>query len=137
LYAFGHGLSYTRFSYANANVSTDNIDAGQNVTVSVEVRNDGQRAGDEVVQAYLDYPPGDALAPKRSLVGFQRVHLAPGESRRVSFQLDPRRLSSVDATGQRAVLPGEYGVFLGGGQPGDATGERAGFTIRGRQALPR
>ncbi|MGF6712173.1 beta-glucosidase [Luteibacter sp. W1I16] len=137
LYPFGHGLSYTRFSYAKARVSAAGIDAGQALTVSVEVRNSGQRAGDEVVQAYLGYPPGDALAPKRSLVGFQRVHLAPGESRRVTFELDPRRLSSVDAAGQRAVLPGDYGVFLGGGQPGDASGERAGFTIRGRQALPR
>lgn len=137
LYPFGHGLSYTRFSYAKARVSAAGIDAGQALTVSVEVRNSGQRAGDEVVQAYLGYPPGDALAPKRSLVGFQRVHLAPGESRRVTFELDPRRLSSVDAAGQRAVLPGDYGVFLGGGQPGDADGERAGFTIRGRQALPR
>ncbi|WP_448098368.1 glycoside hydrolase family 3 C-terminal domain-containing protein [Luteibacter yeojuensis] len=137
LYPFGHGLSYTRFSYAKANASAAGIDAGQTVTVSVEVRNSGQRAGDEVVQAYLGYPQGDALAPKRSLVGFQRVHLAPGESRRVTFELDPRRLSSVDATGQRAVLAGEYTVFLGGGQPGDAPGEHAGFTIRGRRALPR
>ncbi|WP_426285180.1 glycoside hydrolase family 3 C-terminal domain-containing protein [Luteibacter sp. E-22] len=137
LYPFGHGLSYTRFSYAKPSASATGIDAGKAITVSVEVRNNGPRAGDEVVQAYLSYPPGDALAPKRSLVGFQRVHLAPGESRRVTFELDPRRLSSVDAAGKRAVLPGEYGVFLGGGQPGDAAGERAGFTVRGRQALPR
>jgi beta-glucosidase len=137
LYPFGHGLSYTRFAYANAHTSSVALDAGQSLTASVDVRNSGDRAGDEVVQAYLTYPTGDALAPQRSLVGIERIHLAAGETRRVSFTLDPRLLSSVDAAGRRAVVPGDYGLYLGGGQPGDAPGERVGFSIHGQQALPR
>ncbi|HXP00647.1 MAG TPA: glycoside hydrolase family 3 C-terminal domain-containing protein [Luteibacter sp.] len=137
LYAFGHGLSYTPFAYANAQASTTALNAGQDLTASVEVRNSGDRAGDEVVQAYLSFPASDKLAPQRTLVGFERVHLAAGESRRVSFTLDPRRLSSVDATGKRAVEAGEYSLFLGGGQPGDAPGEPLRFSIQGQQGLPR
>lgn len=137
LYAFGHGLSYTRFGYTEAQASAATLHAGESLTASVQVRNDGNRDGDEVVQAYLSFPSGDALAPQRTLVGFERIHLASGESRRVSFTLDPRRLSSVDASGARAVLPGNYGLDLGGGQPGDAAGKHLDFTIQGRQALPR
>ena len=137
LYAFGHGLSYTHFAYANAQASSTTLDAGQNLTVSVDVRNSGDRAGDEVAQAYLSFPASDTLAPQRTLVGIERVHLAAGESRRVSFTLDPRRLSSVDATGKRAVEAGEYKLFLGGGQPGDAPGEHLDFSIHGQQGLPR
>lgn len=137
LYAFGHGLSYTQFAYASPQVSTATLDAGQTLTASVDVRNSGDRAGDEVVQAYLTYPTGDKLAPQRALVGLERIHLAPGESRRVSFAIDPRRLSSVDATGGRAVVAGDYGLFLGGGQPDDAPGQRVNFSIHGQQVLPR
>ncbi|NID13933.1 glycoside hydrolase family 3 protein [Luteibacter yeojuensis] len=137
LYPFGHGLSYTSFAYTDARVSAKTVDAGQTVTASVTVRNSGPRAGDEVVQAYVSYPATDTLAPVRNLVGIQRVHLVAGESRTVSFPLDPRRLSSVDASGKRAVVAGNYSLFIGGGQPGDAPGQRVDFAIDGRQALPR
>ncbi|HEY4293486.1 glycoside hydrolase family 3 protein [Luteibacter sp.] len=137
LYPFGHGLSYTSFAYGGAHASAATLDAGQTLTASVTVRNTGERAGDEVVQAYVSYPAADKLAPVRSLVGIQRVHLAPGESRVVSFPLDPRRLSSVDAAGKRSVVAGYYGLFIGGGQPGDAPGQQIDFRIRGQQALPR
>jgi N-acetyl-beta-hexosaminidase/beta-glucosidase-like glycosyl hydrolase len=137
LYPFGHGLSYTSFAYGDARASATTLDAGQTVTATVTVRNSGDRAGDEVVQAYLSYPDAVKLAPVRSLVGLQRVHLAPGESRTVSFPLDARRLSSVDAAGKRAVVAGNYRLFIGGGQPGDAAGQAVDFAIRGQQALPR
>ena len=137
LYAFGHGLSYTHFGYADARMSAATIEAGQSITASVTVRNEGDRAGDEVAQAYLIYPATDKLAPVRTLVGFERVHLKPGESRRVTFTLDARTLSSVDAAGSRAVEAGDYGLYLGGGQPGDAPGTATTFHIKGRQAIPR
>lgn len=137
LYSFGHGLSYTRFAYSAAQVSTASLEAGQTLTASITVRNSGDRAGDEVVQAYLGYPATDTLAPVRSLVGLQRIHLAPGESRSVTFPLDARRLSSVDAAGKRAVIAGDYQLFIGGGQPGDAPGQKIGFAIRGAKDLPR
>jgi beta-glucosidase len=104
--------------------------------VSATVRNTGTHAGDEVAEVYLD-APDVPLAPRHALVGFERVHLAPGESRRVTFELSPRQLSTVDAAGRRAVVAGHYRVFIGGGQPGDAPGVSAPFTITGRDALPR
>nr|WP_245747173.1 glycoside hydrolase family 3 protein [Frateuria terrea] len=136
LYPFGHGLSYTQFAYADLALSTSTLAAGTPLTVDVTVRNTGPRAGDEVVQAYLqaiDVP----LAPRRALVAFRRVRLNPGESRHVSLDLSPRQLSTVDATGQRAVVAGRYRLSIGGGQPGDAPGEQATFTITGQQALPK
>jgi beta-glucosidase len=136
LYPFGYGLSYTHFTYAEPQLSTAKLEAGQPLTVSAIVRNDGDRDGDEVVQVYLQ-SPDDALAPSRTLVGFQRVHLRVKESRRVSFELDPRLLSHVDAAGGRAVEAGHYRLFIGGGQPGYSEGAMAEFDIDGREALPK
>jgi len=136
LYPFGYGLSYTRFAYGEPELSVTQLAAGQSLTVSVDVGNTGQRAGDEVVQVYLD-PPAAPLAPQHTLVGFRRVHLAPGESRRVRFELSPRQLGLVDAAGLRAIEAGQYRLFIGGGQPGTADGVTATFTIVGRAALPR
>ncbi|WP_329743558.1 glycoside hydrolase family 3 protein [Dyella sp. A6] len=136
LYPFGYGLSYTHFVYAGLKLSSGALRAGQPLKVSAVVRNIGQRAGDDVVQVYLD-APGVPLAPRHALVGFRRVHLAPGESCVVSFTLSPRRLSEVDAAGRRAVDAGSYRVFLGGGQPGQAGGVSAGFHISGHAELPK
>ncbi|GLQ94942.1 glycoside hydrolase family 3 [Dyella acidisoli] len=136
LYPFGYGLSYTHFAYAEPQLSSTRLDAGEKLTVSAIVRNEGDRDGDEVVQVYLD-APDDPLAPRHALVGFQRVHLAAKESRRVSFELTPRQLNSVDAAGERAVKAGHYRVFVGGGQPGDTEGVMAAFTIGGHEVLPK
>jgi beta-glucosidase len=136
LYPFGYGLSYTRFAYGAAQVSSPTLIAGQGVTVTTEVRNTGVRPGDEVVQLYLT-PPQGAGEPIHSLVGVQRVSLAPGETRLVTFDVPERALSSVDATGGRAVEPGAYELFVGGGQPGQAPGSAVKLAIRGRRPLPR
>jgi beta-glucosidase len=137
LYPFGHGLSYTRFAYNAPRLSTRTLKAGNTLRVSTRVRNAGKRAGDEVVQVYLQYPERP-LSPKRALVGFARVSLQPGEARELSFELDPRRLSDVDRAGSRAVMAGDYRVFVGGGQPGTgAPGGEAGFSIEGTAPLPR
>jgi beta-glucosidase len=135
LYAFGHGLSYTRFAYATPKLSASTLTAGQTLGVDAEIRNAGARAGDEVAQVYLGFPqtPG---APIRALRGFTRVHLAPGERRTVHFDLDPRDLSSVTEAGERIVAPGAYTLTVGGGQPGtDAPGASAHFTINGASKL--
>lgn len=134
LYPFGYGLSYARFAYAAPALSTRTLAAGAPLEVAASLRNVGKRAGDEVVQVYLT-PPPSPLAPRHALVGFRRVHLAPGERRRVRFMLTPRNLSSVDAAGTRAVVPGPYRVFIGGGQPGEAVGVAATFTIDGREVV--
>ena len=134
LYPFGYGLSYTHFAYTAPVLSASSLAAGRPLTVGVDVRNDGQRDGDEVVQVYL-VPPQTPLAPRQALVGFERVHLAAGEHRHVMFELSPRALSTVDADGERAVEAGTYGVFIGGGQPGFGAGVSADFSISGRQPL--
>jgi beta-glucosidase len=137
LYAFGHGLSYTRFAYETPRLSTSTLHAGDTLRVTARVRNTGRRAGDEVVQVYLEYPQRP-LSPKRALVGFQRVALQPGESRELVFELDARRLSDVDRAGNRAVVAGKYRLFVGGGQPGTgAPGGEAAFAIEGMAPLPR
>lgn len=137
LFAFGSGLSYTNFAYTAPQLSTTTLQAGANLRVSTQVRNSGTRAGDEVVQVYLQYPQR-AQSPLRTLVGFQRVHLQPGEQRTVHFELTPRQLSDVDRAGTRAVEAGDYVLFVGGGQPGtQAPGGEASFRIDGRSPLPR
>jgi beta-glucosidase len=129
LYSFGHGLSYTRFSYAKPVVAR----AGDSVTV--DITNAGSRAGDEVAQLYLSHNvPG---APIRALAGMQRVSLKPGETRSVTFALDARALSLVDAQGRRAVTPGTVDIWIGGGQPGaKVAGAKTQLRIAKAQTLP-
>lgn len=137
LYPFGHGLSYTRFEHATPRLSTSTLRAGDSLRVHARVRNTGQRTGDEVVQVYLD-PPDTPLAPRHALVAFQRITLAPGETRALEFVLDARALSGVDGAGERSVAPGDYRIFVGGGQPGTgAPGHAAEFRIEGEASLPR
>jgi beta-glucosidase len=86
LYPFGYGLSYTSFTYDNLKVSSDRLTAGQPITVSVEVTNTGHRAGDEVVQFYVQ-TSGTVQGPAKQLAGFERVPLQAGEKRTVTFSL--------------------------------------------------
>jgi len=136
LYPFGHGLSYTSFAYGTPVLSSAAVKAGAPLGVDVEVRNTGTRAGDEVAQLYLSFPQAPGM-PIRALRGFARVHLAPGASTRVHFDLDARGLSSVTEAGKRIVAPGAYRLSVGGGQPGTgAPTVAAGFTVAGTMALP-
>ena len=135
LYAFGDGLSYTSFAYDAPVLSTRTVKAGEPLDVTVHVRNTGARAGDEVAQVYLACPDA-AGAPRRALVAFQRLSLAAGEQRAVTFHLDARALSLVDADGVRAVRQGRYALFVGGHQP--AAGQAAStFVIEGHADVPR
>ena len=137
VYPFGHGLSYTRFAYGPLQLAPVGGDAGQGLRVGVDVRNAGGRAGDEIAQLYLDFPDIEGL-PRIALRGFQRVSLAPGESRRLEFELDPRDLSAVDVEGVRQVMPGRYRVWVGSGQPDtDVAGAAAEFTVGQGRALAR
>ena len=142
LYEFGYGLSYTNFRYSKLHLSTASLKAGDPLTAEVEVTNTGKRAGDEVAQLYL-MPPATGnggLSPHLQLEAFQRVSLKPGETRTVTFHLEPRQLSEVDAAGVRAVQPGDYVLAIGGAQPGDpkshSPAQQLHFAITGTQALP-
>jgi beta-glucosidase len=135
LWGFGHGLSYTNFAYA-ATKPALSVAAGQPLTVTAKLSNAGNRAGEEVVQAYLVAPPakaGGSTTPvlQRQLVGFGRVALKPGQSRTVPITIDPRSMSSVARDGTRTIVPGAYRLYIGGGQPGDGAGQWSDLTITG------
>jgi beta-glucosidase len=136
LYAFGCGLSYSTFSFSNLHLSSTQVKAGQSLDVDANVKNTSDVAGDEVAELYIEYAPKPG-APLRALKGFARIHLDSGETRRVSFTLNPRDLSMVTEKGDRMVLPGSYTVFVGGSQPAkDARGVSAQFRIIGQEKLP-
>jgi beta-glucosidase len=135
-YPFGHGLSYTTFGYADARLSSTELQAGDALTAEVSVQNVGGRDGDEVVQAYLT-PPGGLASTRPSLRAFRRVAVAAGTATRVVLELDARQLSHVAPDGSRWVGEGSYTLHLGGGQPGTAAPSVAlHFHIHGRQRLP-
>ncbi len=140
LYGFGYGLSYTRFAFSGMKLGQESVQAGQPLTVEAEVKNTGSMAGDEVAELYM-VPPKTELSPIRQLVGFERVHLGPGESKRVQFTLQPRQLSTVNAQGRRAMTAGAYSLYLGGSQPdaamADSQGVTGKFAITGEQELPK
>jgi beta-glucosidase len=107
------------------------------VTAEVDVKNVSQRAGDEVVELYLTQPKA-SLTPLRTLSGFTRVHIEPGQTTHVTIQLAPRTLGQVNEKGERVVLPGSYGVAIGGTQPGESPGGVTGtFSVTGSLTLPR
>ena len=135
-YSFGYGLSYTRFVFSNIRLSTQRVQAGQSLTAECDVRNTGDLAGDEVAELYLT-APRTAVSPRIALAGFQRLHLAPGQSRHISFGLSPRQLSVVDDQGRRTMSAGSYLLSIGGGQPQDAPSVTSTFAIEGTQELPR
>ncbi len=136
LYPFGYGLSYTKFSYSALQLPTSAVDAGQSLSANVTVSNTGKVAGDEVAQLYLSFPKV-AGAPLRALRSFQRVHLEPGESQTVHFDLKARDLSMVSEQGEPIVAEGKYAVSVGGGQPATGAPSVDGtFEVKGTKTLP-
>ena len=113
LYPFGHGLSYTTFAYSDLTVSPTVIPADGRVTVSLSLTNTGSRAGDEVVQLYLQDVVSSVTSYDMSLRGFERVSLQPGEKRRVTFSLGKRDLELLDRAGRWTVEPGAFKVMTG------------------------
>ncbi len=136
LYPFGHGLSYTTFSYSGLILPRKALKAGDPLTAEATVTNTGEREGDEVVQLYLSFP-NVAGAPIRALRGFRRIHLKPGESQKVGFELKERDLSMVTQAGKPIIAKGTYSVAIGGGQPNTAATTVAGtFRVKGTRELP-
>jgi beta-glucosidase len=126
LYPFGHGLSYTQFRIADLHLDSSNILPTGSINASVEVENVGRRAGDEVVQLYIQDVVSSVTRPVRELKGFQRVTLAPGEKRRVEFTLTSKELGALDRNMKFVVEPGEFRVYVGNSS--DAT-LSASFTV--------
>lgn len=113
LYPFGFGLSYTTFDISPPHLSAARIKADQFVTVSVDVRNTGATAGDEVVQLYLHDVVSSVTRPVKELKGFRRVTLAPGESTTVQFTLDREAFALWNEQMKRVVEPGAFEIMVG------------------------
>jgi beta-glucosidase len=132
LYPFGFGLSYTTFAYRDVRLSSEQIAPGETLRVVATVENTGERAGEEVVQLYLRDVAASVRAPRHQLVGFARVDLAPGQAQEVTFALEPRQMAAVLEDGRRVIEPGDFEIFVGGGQPGaDAPGVGSAFEVVG------
>lgn len=116
LYSFGHGLSYGEFNYGGIRLDRDTIAVGEHVTVTVEVTNTSTTAADEVAQLYIHQRYGTSSRPVRELKGFQRVTLAAGETRAVSFDLGPDELSYWSAATRGRVQDATtFDIWVGGG----------------------
>ncbi|GAA5069161.1 glycoside hydrolase family 3 protein [Lysobacter panacisoli] len=115
LYAFGHGLSYTTFDYGNLKLDRERAASSQAIKVTLDVKNTGTRAGDEVVQLYLKPVDPKHERARKEMRGFQRIHLAPGESRTVTFDITPAKdLRTWDENRDAySVDPGRYEVQVG------------------------
>jgi beta-glucosidase len=111
---FGYGLSYTTFKYGDPTVSPASIAPNGHTTASVTVTNTGKRASDEVVQLYIHDLVSSVTRPVQELKGFRRIHLAPGESKKVDFPIGFEELSFYDAKMKRVVEPGRFEIMVGG-----------------------
>ena len=116
LYPFGFGLSYTNFSYSNLQIDRK-LTTGDTVKLSVDVKNTGEIAGDEVVQLYLKDVEASTPRPIVQLEGFKRIHLKPGEVKTVHFELEPWQFSMINDEDKRVIEKGVFEIFIGGGQP--------------------
>ncbi|MCU6453728.1 glycoside hydrolase family 3 C-terminal domain-containing protein [Sphingomonas sp. A2-49] len=113
LFPFGHGLSYTRFTIGEPRLSSPRIGIAGTVRVEVDVANVGARAGDEVVQLYVHDRVASIVRPVRELKGFERVTLAPGETRTVRFDLGPEAFRFFDRDMREVVEPGLFDISVG------------------------
>jgi beta-glucosidase len=111
-FPFGHGLSYTSFTYSDFRLSSPELRSGDELRVSITVRNSGAVAGDEVVQLYMRDPVASVARPVKELRGFRRISLEPGQARRVSFTLRPEQFAIWDA-GKWRVEPGAIELMVG------------------------
>lgn len=114
LYPFGFGLSYTSFRYGAPRIGARTIGPADTLRVQVDVTNSGQRAGDEVVQLYVQDVVGSVTRPLKQLLGFRRLALRPGETSTVTFRVAARDLAFHDLSMRRVIEPGAYRVFVGG-----------------------
>lgn len=121
LFPFGYGLSYTKFKYSDVNVSQSFDNGGRYVSVSFELSNTGRRAGTEVAQVYVHQDYSDVELPVEELKGFARVHLAAGQTKRVTVRLKRSGLVVWSAAQKWEVQPGMFKIIVGGSSQGGIT----------------
>lgn len=127
LYPFGYGLSYTNFEYSPVTLNTQEVTKGGSVVAEVTVTNSGKVAGKEVVQMYLQDVVGSTTRPLRELKGFEKISLAPGESKTVQFTITPELMSHYNSDLEFVAEPGEFIVYIG---TDSRTKNAASFTLR-------
>ena len=124
LYPFGYGLSYTTFEYSNFRLSSQEADIngnqeatewqnGKNITATITVKNTGNRDADEIVQLYIRDMVASISRPVKELKGFQRIHLAVGESKQVSFEITPDMLKFYNVDLKHIIEPGDFQIMIG------------------------
>jgi len=114
LYPFGFGLSYTKYAYDKLELSSATLSKGQTITVSVNVKNTGAVAGEEIVQLYMRDPVANKVRPVKELKDFSKITLQAGEEKRVSFKLNLEKLSYYNEEGVLQIEPGLIEIFVGG-----------------------
>ncbi|WP_206077573.1 glycoside hydrolase family 3 N-terminal domain-containing protein [Pontibacter sp. SGAir0037] len=112
-FEFGHGLSYTTFSYGNLKLSSSTLKANQTLTITVDVTNTGKREGKETVLLYISDMVATLMTPDvKRLRGFDKLSLKPGETKTVSFQIKPDDIAFVNLENKRVTEPGEFKVQI-------------------------
>jgi len=129
LYPFGFGLGYTTFSYDKLEITPRSVPMDGALQVSADVTNTGGVPGDEVVQLYVRDEVATVTRPVKELKGFQKVHLEPGETRRVTLDLKPSDLAYTRVDMTQGTEPGSFRVWIG---PNSAEGLEGGFEVVGR-----
>lgn len=126
-YPFGYGLSYSDFEYTNVR-TPEQIRKGEPLRVEVDVKNKGQKDGDEVVQLYVSHPGATQKTALYSLKSFNRIHLKAGETQKVTFELSPNQLVITNIDGQQIPLSGNLKLHIGGSSPTQSTAKKLSFT---------
>jgi beta-glucosidase len=123
LFPFGHGLSYASFDYDHLNLSTNELELGETITISVELTNTSKITASEVVQLYVRDLVGNVTRPVKELKGFRRVVLEPEETVTVRFDLHTDELAFYGRRMQLMTEPGEFHVWVGGSSDAELMGE--------------
>ncbi|MBN2281094.1 MAG: glycoside hydrolase family 3 C-terminal domain-containing protein [Candidatus Marinimicrobia bacterium] len=113
LFPFGHGLSYTSFAYSNLSISTDTENADVLAIISFDVKNVGDRVGDEIPQLYINDETSSVTTYEKNLRGFERINLAPGKSQTITFELKKDDLAIYNREMDFVVEPGTFKVMVG------------------------
>ena len=127
LYPFGHGLSYTTFSYSGITLSSKEMTKDNPIKVSVKLTNTGKYDGEEVVQLYTRDLAGSVTRPVKELKGFRKVFLKAGESQNIEFMLTADDLSFYNASLEYIYEPGDFHLFVGGSSE---TKIKTGFVLK-------
>lgn len=129
LYPFGYGLTYTNIDYSNSYLNKTTISTEEDLTVTTTVTNSGKYAIQESIQIYIKDLESNAVVPNYALKGVGIVDLAPGESKDFSYVIKPRDLALINDEGECWLEPGNFTLYIGGGQPDTRTKTLTGYTI--------